>query len=191
MDTAKRPSVVTIAAILLIVLSLFVAGLGIANQYGLLDRGGNRQFGAGQFRNRNFTPPTGSTSNGFPPRRIPSPNFTFNSSAGTGIASFFRVLRPVEIALDIIVLVLSVIAAIGLFKTKRWAAIMAIALSVLVILLTIPGMLRIFSSVILIENLVRILMALAVIVLLLLPASRKSFAISKSGNVEEVERVVR
>jgi hypothetical protein len=204
MDTAKRPSVVTIAAILLIVLSLFVAGLGIANQYGLLDRGGNRQFGAGQFRNRNFTPPTGSTSNGFPPSRFPSnglpsdqnnqgtvPNFTFNSSAGTGIASFFRVLRPVEIALDIIVLVLSVIAAIGLFKTKRWAAIMAIALSVLVILLTIPGMLRIFSSVILIENLVRILMALAVIVLLLLPASRKSFAISKSGNVEEVERVVR
>jgi hypothetical protein len=201
---SKRPSVVTIAAILLIILSLFVAGLGIVNQSGLLGRGGNRQFVAGQFRNRNFIPPNGSTSNGFPsdgtpPNGFPNsqnnqgtaPNFTFNRSAGTGIARLFRILRPVMIALDIIVLVLSIIAAIGLFKTRRWAAIMAIVLSVLVILLTIPGMLRVFSSVILIENLVRIFMALAVIILLLLPASRESFSTSAAANEEEVERVVR
>jgi hypothetical protein len=46
----------------------------------------------------------------------------------------------------------------------------------LLILLTIPGMLRIFSAVVLIENLARVLLALAVIVLLLLPASRRAFA---------------
>ena len=70
------------------------------------------------------------------------------------LPGIFRILRPVTIALDIIVLVLSVIAAIGLFKTKRWAAIMAIVVSVLVILLTIPSMIRIFSTVTLVENLV-------------------------------------
>jgi hypothetical protein len=208
--TIKRPSVVTIAAVLLIILSLFVAGLGIANQFGLLGGGfGNSQFVPGQFRNRNFTPPSGSQSNGFPQNGFPqngfpqnglpndqnnqgtNPNFTFNRGAGTGIATLFRIIRPVTIALDIIVLVLSVIASIGLFKTKLWAAIMAIVLSALVILLTIPGMIRIFSPVTLVENLVRILMAVAVIVLLVLPVSRKSYATSRAGKEEEVERTVR
>jgi hypothetical protein len=203
--TIKRPSVVTIAAVLLIILSLFVAGLGIANQFGLFGRGfGNSQFVPGQFRNRNFTPPSGSQSNGFPQNGFPqnglpndqnnrgtNPNFTFNRGAGTGIARILQIISPVMIVLDIIVLVLSVIAAIGLFKTKLWAAIMAIVLSALVILLTIPGMIRIFSPVTLVENLVRILMAVAVIVLLLLPASRKSYATSKVEKEEEVERIVR
>ncbi len=204
-DTNKRPSVVTIAAILLIILSLFVAGLGVANQFGLLGRGfGNRQFVPGQFRNRTFTPPSGSQSNGFPQGASPqngvpndqngqgtTPNFTFNRGGVTGIARIFRIIRPVTIALDIFLLMLSVVAAIGLFKTKRWAAIMAIVISALVILLTIPGMLRIFSSVILVENLVRILLAIAVIVLLLLPAARKSYATSKTDDAEEIVRIVR
>ena len=89
------------------------------------------------------------------------------------------ILRPVTIALDIILLVLSVVAVIGLFKSKRWASILAIVVSVLVILLTIPSMIRIFSTVTLLENLIRILMAVAVIVLLLLPSARMSYATSK------------
>jgi hypothetical protein len=204
-DTRKRPSVVTIAAILLIVLSLFVAGLGIANQFGLLGSGaGNRQFVAGQFRNPNFTPPNGSQSNGFPQNGFPqnglpngqngqgtTPNFTFNRGAGTGIARILRIIQPVIIGLDIILLVLSVVAAIGLFKTKRWAAVMAIVISVLVIILTIPGFIRVFSATVLIENLIRILMAAAVIVLLLLPSARKSFAAPEAVEQVEVERIVR
>jgi hypothetical protein len=204
MDT-KRPTVVTIAAILLIVLSLFVAGLGIANQFGLLGRGfGNQQFVAGQGRNRNITPPNGfpsngSPQNGFPQNGLPNsqdnpgttPNFTFNRQGNTGLASLLRTLRPITLALDIIVLVLSLVAAIGLFKTKRWAAIMAIVLSALVILLTIPGFIRIFSATVLIEDLLRILMAVAVIVLLLLPSARKSFAAPEADEQVEVERIVR
>ena len=183
MDT-KRPAVVTIAAILLIVLSLFVAGLGIASQYGLLGRGlGNRQFVAGQFRNRNSTSQNGFPQNGFPSNGLTNnqnnqgttPNFTPNQQFGTGFARLFRLIRPVTIGLDIVMLVLSVVAAIGLFKSKRWGAILAIVLAVLLILLAIPGLLRIFSAMILIENLVRILLAVAVIVLLLLPAARKSY----------------
>jgi hypothetical protein len=208
-DAKKRPTVVTIAAVLLIVLSLFVAGLGIANQFGLLGQGfGNRQFIAGQGRNRNFTPPSGSQSNGFPQNGSPqngfpqngfpsgqtgqgtTRNFTFTGRGNTGLAGILRILRPITIALDLILLGLSIIAAIGLFMYKRWAIILAIVVSALVILLTIPSMIRIFSTVTLIENLVRILMAVAVIVLLLLPASRKAYATSRPSE-EEVERIVR
>jgi hypothetical protein len=77
--------------------------------------------------------------------------------------------------LDVILLVLAVVAAIGLFKSKRWGAVLGIILSVLLILLTIPGMLRIFSTLLLAENLTRIILAVAVIVLLLLPSARKAY----------------
>lgn len=205
-DTKKRPTVVTVAAILLIVLSLFVAGLGIANQYGLLGQGfGNRQFVARNGQNRSFNPQGGFPQGGFPQGGSPqggfqndpnnpgtTPNLTFNRQGNTGLASLLRTLRPITLALDIILLVLAGVAVFGLFKSKRWGKILAIVISVLVILLTIPSMIRIFSTVTLAENLVRILLAVAVIVLLLLPTSRKSYATSKTGDVdEEVERVVR
>ena len=79
----------------------------------------------------------------------------------------------------------------GLFKNMRWGKILAIVISVLVILLTIPNMIRIFSTVTLAENLVRILMAVAVIVLLLLPSARKTYAAPEGDDQIEVERVVR
>jgi hypothetical protein len=189
----KRPTVVTIAAILLLVLSLFVAGLGIASQYGLLGQG----FGGSQFvrngQNRNFNSQGGFPQGSFPQGGFSNgqndqgttPNFTPNRQAITGLARINRILRPVTLALDIILLVLSVVAAIGLFMSKRWGAILAIVLAGLVILLTIPGFLRLFSTVVLVEDLVRILMAVAVIVLLLLPSARKAYAPAE----EEIDEV--
>jgi len=201
----KRPAVVTIAAILLIVLTVFVAGLGIANQYGLLGQGfGNGGFVAGQLRNRNYTSQGGTPQGGFPQggftqggttndqtNQGTTNNFVRNRQAGTGLTSILRLLQPVTLGLDILMLVLAVVAAIGLFKSKRWGVILAIVISVLLILLAIPGMIRIFSAVVLVENLVRILLAIAVVVLLLLPSSRKSFATSKISDQKEVERIVR
>jgi hypothetical protein len=178
MELTKRPTMVTIAAIVLIVLALFVAGLGIANQFGLLRRGGigGRAFFSGQLRNRNFVPQNGFPSGGFTNNQGTTPSFIPNRTGITGITRLLGFLGPVTTGLDIAMLILAVVAAIGLFKIKRWAAILAIVLTVLLILLTIPGMLRIFSTVVLVENLVRILLGVAVIVLLLLPASRKAFA---------------
>jgi hypothetical protein len=181
----QRPAVVTIAAILLIILSLFVGGLGIARQFGLLGGlgFGNRQFLPGRFQGRNF-PQGGFPSGGFPNAGSPNdqnnpagtPNFTPNRQFGTGLASLFRLVRPVLTGLNIFLIVLGVVAAIGLFMSKRWGAVLAIILSALLLLLAIPGMLRIFSPILLIESLVRILLALAVIVLLLLPSARKAYA---------------
>lgn len=179
MDATKRPAVVTIAAIVLIVLAVFVAGLGIANQFGLFGRAGlgNRVFLNGQTRNRNFIPQNGFPSNGFNNNNGgTTPNFTPNRTVGTGLISLFRLIGPITLGLDIALLILAVLATIGLLKVKRWAAIMAIVLAVLLILLTIPGMLRIFSAVTLVENLIRILLGVTVIVLLLLPGSRRAFA---------------
>jgi hypothetical protein len=186
---SKRPAVITIAAILLLVLSLFVAGLGIASQYGLLGQGfGPRQFVAGQLRNRNFNPQGGFPQGGFPQGGVPqggfpndqnnpggTTNLNPNRQLGVDFARVFRLIRPVMIVLDVILLVLAVVAAIGLFKSRRWAAVLGIILSVLLILLTLPGMLRIFSALLVVENLTRIILAVAVIVLLLLPSARKAY----------------
>jgi hypothetical protein len=193
MDT-KRPPVVTIAAILLVILALFVAGLGIAGQFGLTR--GSRQFAAGQFRNRNFTFPNGGSNNGSPIGSLPNgqngtgttPNFnrTFPGATGaTGITRLIRLIQPVIIGLDILMLILAGVAAFAIFKGKRWGVILAIVLAVILLLLTIPGFIRIFSAVVLIENLARILLAVAVIVLLLLPASRKAFATVEDLDIDE------
>ncbi|HSB65117.1 MAG TPA: hypothetical protein VLD65_00980 [Anaerolineales bacterium] len=193
MDT-KRPTVVTIAAILLVVLALFVAGLGIASQFGLTR--GVRQFSAGQFRNRPFNPQNGGTFNGSPIGSLPNdqngtgttPNFnrTFVGGAGvSGFARLFRLIRPVILGLDIAMLILAGVAAFGIFKGKRWGMTLAIVLAVILILLTIPGLLRIFSAVALIENLVRILLAVAIIILLLLPSARKAFATVDDLNIDD------
>jgi hypothetical protein len=181
MDT-KKPAEVTIAAILLVVLALFVAGLGIAGQFGLTR--GNRQFAAGQFRNRLLNPQGGGTFNGNPIGTLPNgqsgqgttPNFNRTLPGGSVLTRLFRIIRPITIGLDVAMLILAGVAAFGLLKSKRWALIVAIVLAVLLILLSIPSLIRIFSAVVLIENLVRILLAVAVIVLLLLPVSRKAFA---------------
>ncbi len=179
-----RPAVVTIAAIILIILSLLVAGLGLARQFGLLGVGfGNRQLTAGQFRNRNFTPPNGFPNNGFSNNGLPNdpnnqgvtPNFTPNRQFGTGLTRLFRLIRPLTIVLDIILLVLAGLATFGLLKSKRWSATLAIVLAVLLFLLAIPGLIRVFSAILLIENLARMLLAVAVVVLLLLPSARQSY----------------
>jgi hypothetical protein len=196
----KRPAVITIGAVLLLILSLFVTGLGLANQFGLAGNGfAGRQFVTGRTGNRNFTPQNGFPQNGFPQNGFPNdqnnqgttPNFTPNRQFGTGFSRIFRLLRPITLVLDILLLVISVVAAIGLFKTKRWGAILAIIASVLMILLTIPGMIRIFSPVLLIENLARILLAMAVIVLVLLPVSRRAYAGVVNEEQEQAERIVR
>jgi hypothetical protein len=177
----------------------------LANQFGLAGNGfAGRQFVTGRTGNRNFTPQNGFPQNGFPQNGFPqnglpndqnnqgtTPNFTPNRQFGTDFSTVFRLLRPISLVLDILLLIISVVAAIGLFKTKRWGAILAIIASVLMILLTIPGMIRIFTPLVLIENLARILLAVAVIILVLLPASRRAYAGVVNEEQEQAERIVR
>jgi hypothetical protein len=196
----QRPPVVTIAAILLIILSLFVGGLGLANQSGLLGIApGNPQFSRGGLPGRDQFPGGNNPQGRFPEGGFPqdgntqdaqpfgglpndpnnsgqTPSFTPNRQFGSGVSMLFSLIRPVLIALNILLIGLGILVGIGLFKTRRWAAVLAVILSVLLIVSAIPGFLPIVSVLLLVENLVRIGLALAVIVLLLLPSARKSFA---------------
>ena len=61
------------------------------------------------------------------------------------------------------------------FRPVRPNKPLNITLGVLMFLTAIPGLLRIFSTVLLIENVVRMLMAAVVVILLLLPSARKSY----------------
>ncbi len=196
MDT-KRPSVVTIAAILLVILGLFVAGLGIANQLGL-GRPTNA-FAAGQFRNRFPNAQNGGTFNNNPIGTLPNGqtnqgttrNFNRTFTGGTGLTRLLRVFRTITLGLDIGILVLVGVAAFGLFTGKRWGQILAIVLAAIILLLTIPSLIRIFSAMVLVENLIRILLAVAVIVLLLLPTTRKNLVTASASTEEPAERIVR
>lgn len=177
----RRPAVVTLAAILLILLTLFVAGFGIARQYGLSRIGfGNRQFVPGQFQGRNFNPQGGFPNDPNNPGSVP--NFNPNRQAGVGLTRLFRLIRPVLTGLNLILVVFGVVAAIGLFKSRRWGAVLAILLAALLFLLAIPGLFRIFSVVSLVESLVRMLLAVTVIVLLLLPSARKAYISAQNSN---------
>ena len=139
----------------------------------------------GQARSETGTsiPRVGFPQGGFPLGGFPNdqnnsggtPNFNSNQRSIVGLARIFRLIRPVTIVFNVLVLVLAVVAAIGLFKSRRWAATLAIMLSVLLLLGSFPGLLRIFSPVMLIENVVRMILAVAVIVLLLLPSARNSY----------------
>lgn len=176
---AKRPAAVTIAAILILVLTLFAAGFGLARQYGLLRLGsGSRQFAPGQFQGRSFNP-QGGFPNGSAPNdgSIPGGVQPFSGSGAPRLNLFrlVRLIRPILTGLNIVIAGLGILAALGLFKTKRWAAVLAIVLALLLFLGALPGMLRIFSWVVLAENLLRMGLAAAVCVLLLLPAARNSY----------------
>jgi uncharacterized membrane protein (DUF2068 family) len=56
-----------------------------------------------------------------------------------------------------------------LWLSKKWGVILAIITSAVVLIATIPGMFRMFSSIVLIENLLKVILAIGIIVLVVLP----------------------
>lgn len=193
---SKRPLTLTIATIVLIMLVLFSSGLRLASNFGLL----GSAFGAGGLAGRRFMPGSGNMpSDGFnnlQPGTRPDfgngqsndnsgsnggtsqtyPNFQNSQGRTGGFNTLFRFLRIGTIALYCGVLLLGILSAFGLWKQKKWAAILAIILASVVLLSSIPGLLRINSWIILGETVINILLSLAVIILLLLPASRKAYS---------------
>jgi amino acid transporter len=202
MNTNKRPLILSIASILVAVLVLLSSGLSIAQNFGLM----RPNFGAAGFANRRFMPggmgnlPPGGFEFTPQPGYMPgngsnrqgsgnfnpnnpdfqgNPNFqNFQERTGfnPGLTSLFRTVMT---GLNLAVLVLGLLAAFGLWKQKKWAAILAIILSVVLILMnftSITSMMRFFSWLIFGEILVKVGLALAVIVLLLLPAARKAYS---------------
>jgi lysylphosphatidylglycerol synthetase-like protein (DUF2156 family) len=100
---------------------------------------------------------------------------TFQGRTG-GTSGLFRIISFASTGLNIVALVLGLLAAFGLWKQKKWGAVLAIIVAVLILLTSFSGLLRFFSLLIFGEALLKVLLALAVIILLLLPAARKAYA---------------
>jgi len=114
-----------------------------------------------------------------------NPNFrNFQGRVGA-ISGLFGIIRWVVIGLNLAALVLGILSAVGLWRQKKWAAILAIILSVVLLLVNIPGLLRIFSPLLFGLNLLKVLLALAVIILLLLPAARNAYSPPKDLDLLE------
>jgi hypothetical protein len=193
---SKRPVLLTIASICLVILVIFSAGLTLARNFGLL----SPTFGATGLTNRRFNMGSGQGNlpqgslNGQQPGDLPGlgtgqlpgnmdPNSTggqpdfqnFQGRTGGG-NSLFRILNLVTTGFNIAAIVLGLLAAVGLWRQKKWAAVLAIILSCLILLTSFTGLLRIFSWLTFGEALLKVLLSLAVIILLLLPASRKAYS---------------
>jgi hypothetical protein len=191
----KRPITLTIAAILLLVMLLLSSVWPVVGGDRLL--GINTGFGrfSGGFPGGN--PPSGNFQQGTPPGNFPQgtlsaqPNGTQSgfsqngqnqNGTGNGMNQQFqpgngvrgnrggmmgnRVLQYVLYAVE---LLLGLAAIVGLWLSKRWGMILAIITSAIVLVATIPSMFRIFSVFSLIENLLKILLAIGIIVLVVIP----------------------
>lgn len=181
----KRPVIYIIAAALILVLILLSAVLPMVGGQRLIGGAGFRQggnFPQSSFRSRNSqngTPPTqsnnpqngitpngqgnGTTNNGTNSQFQPGNGF---SGRGNGLLQVTRILQYVLYAGE---LILGLLAIVGLWLSKKWGVILAIITSAVVLIATIPGMFRMFSSIVLIENLLKVILAIGIIVLVVLP----------------------
>jgi hypothetical protein len=184
----KRPLTLTIAAVLVLVLILISAVWPMV--------GGQRLIGGMGPRGGSNSPsgnlPSGNTPQGTPPAR-PSgtQNGTNSSQPGAGPdnngssqqfqpgsgapgnrGGMMQSTRVLQYVLYAVELILGLIAIGGLWASKRWGIVLSIITSALVLIATVPGIFRSFSTISLIENILKILLAICIIVLVVLPKSK-------------------
>ncbi|MFH2039558.1 MAG: hypothetical protein ABIJ65_09015 [Chloroflexota bacterium] len=190
----KRPAILTIATICLVLLVLLSSGLALARNFGLLGTSlgaagfpfGSMMRGQGNFPQGGSQQPGNLPGDGTfqrpgnfdpndPDTQVNPTTRTFQGGTGT-TSGLIRILGFATTGLNIVALVLGLLAAFGLWKQKKWGAVLAIIVAVLILLTSFSGLLSFFSLLIFGEALLKVLLALAVIILLLLPASRKAYA---------------
>jgi hypothetical protein len=196
----KRPITLTIAAILVLVMILLssvwpvVGGdrlLGMSTVSGRFSGG----FPGGNPPSGNFQQgmPSGNFSQGTPPSGQPNgnqngfnPNGQNQNGTGNGTNQQFQPgtggrgprggltgNRELQYVLYAVEFLLGVATIVGLWLSKRWGMVLAIITSAVVLIATIPGMFRVFSAFSLIESLLKILLAIGIIVLVVIPKPKQ------------------
>jgi len=95
-----------------------------------------------------------------------------DSNANPSDNGIMRNMRILQYALYVIVIVCGLIAFGGLWAWKPWGIVMAVITSLIVIVMSAVSFFGISSTLMLIESIVKVIIALVVIVLVLLPVSR-------------------
>jgi hypothetical protein len=111
---------------------------------------------------------------GTPPNNGQAPQFDRQrqddlARGGWSMFRFNGVLAYVLYALEI---ALGIAAIIGLWLSRRWGRILAIILAALVLIVTLPGLLQMTAVVLVVENVLKVLLSVGIMVLVLLPGSR-------------------
>ena len=205
----KRPLVITIASICLVLLVLVSAGQALTGNFGFTGSFADRDRIALDseglvFRGGTGAIPQGDITGQLPEGVQPGSRLGIQGGRGSGgntsilrplmqsirssggdASSLLGIFRTVIMGLKILVLILGLLAAIGLWKQKKWAAILAILLAIGLLLTNISGLTRIFIPVLFGLSLLKVILAAAVIVLLLLPAARKAYAPPKDLDLLE------
>lgn len=136
-----------------------------------------------------MTPPQGDGN--FDPNNMPQPQGTFVpgdnangqgsftpgdrpqggfSPSNTGLSTLWRILQNI---LYVVELALGILAIVGIWLKKQWGIVLGIIVASVIFIFTIVGMFRMFTTIAVIENIVKCLLAVAVIVLSLLPRTRR------------------
>lgn len=170
-----RPVTLIIAAGLLLLLILAYAVLPLTGLERSLVRGGAQGANRGQFTQNfdpnnlpqgQFQPGQGTDQNSLPQGR------TFNTNSG--ISQVFLILTNI---MRWTFIALGALAIVGLWLKKRWGIVLAILISVIAFASTVPSLFRAaFSTVSIVLNIAILLLSVGVIVLSLLPRSRKPAA---------------
>jgi hypothetical protein len=126
--------------------------------------GGQPPSGSGQ----DFQPPSGTDGNNTGTR----PSFSGNSTS----MKLMQLLRGVQIGAAILIALLGILSVVGVMLSKVWGRKWAIATAILVLVSLIPSFfqMRFGSSIII--TLIKLVLAVAVMVLCFLPKSKQAIA---------------
>ena len=181
---------ITTAAICLIALIVVSAGWSVATSFGLVRVGsvnfmvGGRPGGAFAGRELEngqgaFQPPEGfqpGDGNFQPPEGFQQgrQNFSSDFSPRTGLVGLLGIARWLGVGLSIAAIIAGIFAVIGLFRQKKWGVNLAIILAALLALTGVSSFFRFAIDLNTCIAALKVLLAVAVIILLLLPASRQA-----------------
>lgn len=181
-----KKAFISILTIALLVLLVLVAGvltlLGGTRALGI-DSGRGGPAGRGQFQgntppdgmvpldNQNFLP--GSGNGNIPPGMNGGSfegngNFNLNSTQATQIQTRIKLLLLAQYSVGGSVLLFGILAIIGLWFTKKWGKVLTVLTGVIVLSYTIPSLFNIRGGTSLIEAIIKLVLAVAVIVLVFL-----------------------
>lgn len=177
-----RPATLVVAAVLLLLLILAYAVLPMTGLERSFFRSGIQNFNRSQFPQgvnpgnfnggQNFNPGQNYDQNNGSNNQNFSTTRRFN--ANSGINQVMRILTNI---LRWVVIGVGLLAAVGMWLKKRWGIVLGIILAVIAFASTVPSLFRpSFMAFTVILNIVILVLSVGVVVLSLLPHTRKATA---------------